>query len=147
MVLQVDGKITRKNTMFIKIELPCIHGRQPWAILTVFSNKLTVGNFNNNHLITYILVYTRKDRGGHAQIFFESAIAIPQLEGSTSAIAIPQLFKEMLLRNRNSAIAIFSDVRNLRASFPQFSAYFWPWNPVGVHGKKSEVKNLVQLSL
>ncbi len=43
-------------------------------------------------------------RGGQAQLFFESAIAIPQLEGSTSAIAIPQLFKEMLLRNRNSAI-------------------------------------------
>jgi hypothetical protein len=38
----------------------------------------------------------------------ESAIAIPQLEGGTSAIAIPQLFKEMMLRNRNSAIAIFS---------------------------------------
>jgi hypothetical protein len=43
-------------------------------------------------------------------------------EGSTSAIAIPQLLKEMLLRNCNSVIAIFSDVRNLRASFPQFSA-------------------------
>jgi hypothetical protein len=38
------------------------------------------------------------------QLFFESAIAIPQLEGSISAIAIPQLFIEMLLRNRNSAI-------------------------------------------
>jgi hypothetical protein len=36
--------------------------------------------------------------------FFESAIAIPQLEGSTSAIAIPQLFKEMLFRICNSAI-------------------------------------------
>jgi hypothetical protein len=45
-----------------------------------------------------------KCRGGHVQLFFESAIAIPQLEGSASAIAIPQLFKEMLLRNRNSAI-------------------------------------------
>jgi hypothetical protein len=33
-------------------------------------------------------------RGGHAQLFFESATAIPQLEGSTSAIAIPQLFKK-----------------------------------------------------
>jgi hypothetical protein len=31
--------------------------------------------------------------------FFESAIAIPELDGSTSAIAIPQLLKEMLLRN------------------------------------------------
>ncbi len=44
-------------------------------------------------------------RAGHAQ--FESAIAIPQLEGSTSAIAIPQLFKAMLIRNRNSAIPQF----------------------------------------
>jgi hypothetical protein len=43
-------------------------------------------------------------RGGHAQLFFESAIAIPQLEGSSSTIAIPQLLKDMLLRNRNSAI-------------------------------------------
>jgi hypothetical protein len=50
----------------------------------------------------FIIVF--KTRGGHAQLFFESAIAISQLEGSTSAIAIPQLFKEMLLRNRNYAI-------------------------------------------
>ncbi len=33
-------------------------------------------------------------------------------------------FKEMLLRNSNSVIAIFSEVRNLRASL---LAYFWPW--------------------
>jgi hypothetical protein len=33
-------------------------------------------------------------RGGNAQLFFESAIATPQLEGSTFATAIPQLFKE-----------------------------------------------------
>jgi hypothetical protein len=32
-----------------------------------------------------------------------SAIAIQQLEGSTSTIAIPQLFREMLLGNRNTA--------------------------------------------
>jgi hypothetical protein len=51
-----------------------------------------------------------------AQLFFESAIAIPQLEGSTSTSAIPQLFKEMLLRNRNSAIAIFSEVRNFKSA-------------------------------
>jgi hypothetical protein len=30
MVPEADGKITRKNTMFIKIKLPCIHGTQPW---------------------------------------------------------------------------------------------------------------------
>jgi hypothetical protein len=45
-------------------------------------------------------------RGGHTQLFFESAIAIPQLERSTSAIAIPQLFKKCCsatpqFRNRN----------------------------------------------
>jgi phage terminase large subunit-like protein len=56
--------------------------------------------------------------------FYESAIAIPQLEGSTSTIAILQLFKEMLLHNRNSAIAIFSEVCNFRAPLPQFLAYF-----------------------
>ncbi len=32
--------------------------------------------------------------GGHAQLFFESSIAIPQLEGSISAIAIPQRLKK-----------------------------------------------------
>jgi hypothetical protein len=66
-------------------------------------------------------------RGGHAQFFFESAIAIPQLEGKTSAIAIRQLFKEMLLCNRNSAIPqwqFFSEVRNLRATLPQFRHFF-----------------------
>jgi hypothetical protein len=47
-------------------------------------------------------------RGGHRQLFFETAIAIPQLEGSTSAIAIPQLLKKCCsatatpqFRNRN----------------------------------------------
>jgi hypothetical protein len=71
-----------------------------------------------------------------------------QLEGSTSAITILQHFKEMLLRNRNSAIPQLQyflmsatsspqlQVRNLRASFPQFLAYFWSWNPVGVLEKK-----------
>ncbi len=46
-------------------------------------------------------------------------------------------FKEMLLRNRNSAIPQSQffwspqvQVRNLRTSLPQFSAHFWPWNPV-----------------
>jgi hypothetical protein len=38
-------------------------------------------------------------RGGHAQLCFELAIEIPQLEGSTSTIVILKLFKEMLLRN------------------------------------------------
>jgi hypothetical protein len=54
---------------------------------------------------------------------FESVIAIPQLEGSTSAT-----FSEMLLRNRNrnSAIAIFSEVHNFNsvASLKKFSHIF-----------------------
>jgi hypothetical protein len=47
-------------------------------------------------------------RGGHAQFFLESAIAIPQFEGSTSAIATLQLLKKCCFatatpqfRNRN----------------------------------------------
>ncbi len=74
---------------------------------------------------------------GTRNFFFESAIAIPQLEGSTSAIVIPQLLKKSF-----SAIAIFSEVRNLRASIPQFSAHFRPWNPVDSWGEKSEVKKM-----
>jgi hypothetical protein len=50
------------------------------------------------------------------QLLFESRIAIPQLKGSTSAIAIPQLLKEMLVHSRNSAIAIFSDFRNFKSA-------------------------------
>jgi hypothetical protein len=45
---------------------------------------------------------------GTRNLFFESAIAMPQLAGSTSAIAIPQLFKKCCsatatpqFRNRN----------------------------------------------
>jgi hypothetical protein len=36
---------------------------------------------------------------------FSSAMAIPQLEGCTSAIRIPQLFEEILHRNRNSTLS------------------------------------------
>jgi hypothetical protein len=60
---------------------------------------------------------------------------IPQLEGSTSAIAIPQLFKKccsatatLQLRNCNFFQSPQLQVRKLRLSLPQFSAYFWPWS-------------------
>ncbi len=66
------------------------------------------------------------------QLFFESAIAIPQLEGSTSATFKAVAPQPQL---RNSAIAIFSDDRNLRTLIPQFFANFWPWNLVGVNEK------------
>jgi hypothetical protein len=72
-------------------------------------------------------------RGGHAQLFLESAIAISQLEGRTSAIAIPQLLKKCCsatatphFRNCNFFLSLQLQVRNLRASRPQFPAYFWP---------------------
>jgi hypothetical protein len=47
---------------------------------------------------------------GTRNFFLSPQSQFPRLEGSTSAIAIPQLFNEMF--NRNSAIAIFSEVRN-----------------------------------
>jgi hypothetical protein len=48
-------------------------------------------------------------------IFFRSALTIPQLEGTLCATAVPQLFKEMLLRNCISAhlsLQFLSAVRN-----------------------------------
>jgi hypothetical protein len=49
----------------------------------------------------------------------------------------------MLVRNRNSAIPqsqffLISATSSplFRASFPQFSAHFWPWNPVDFGEKK-----------
>jgi hypothetical protein len=78
-------------------------------------------------------------RGGHAQLFFESATAIPQLERSTSAIAIPQLFKKCCsatatpqFRKRNFFRSPQLQVRNLKALLLQFSAYFWPWSSLKV---------------
>jgi hypothetical protein len=62
-------------------------------------------------------------RAGHAQLFFESAIAIPQLEGITSAIAIPQLFKAMLIRNHNSAIPQSQFFLKSATSSPQLESF------------------------
>ncbi len=62
-------------------------------------------------------------RGGQVQLLFESAIAIPQLEGSTSAIAILQLFKDLVaqelqLCNCNFFWSPQFQLCNLRASLP-----------------------------
>jgi hypothetical protein len=91
---------------------------------------------------------------GTRNFFVESAITIPQLEKSTSAIATPQSQFRNFLKNVapqpqlcNFAIAIFSEVSNLRASLPQFSEYFLAVESGRFMKKKSEVKNLVQLSL
>jgi hypothetical protein len=101
-----------------------------------------------NNIYTVPALSSVTIRGGQAQLIFESAIAIPQLEGSTSAIAIPQLLKKCCsatatpqFRNRNFVWSPQLQVRNLRASLPQFLANFWPWNPVDswkkIGGKKS----------
>jgi hypothetical protein len=57
--------------------------------------------------------------------FFESAIAIPQLEESTSAIAIPQLFKAMLTRNRNSAIPQLQFFLKSATLSPQLESFIY----------------------
>jgi hypothetical protein len=73
-------------------------------------------------------------RGGHAQLFFEFATAIPQLEGSTSAIAIPQLFKKCCsatatpqFRNRNlksySSKSVFSGLMTITNTKKDYYTY------------------------
>jgi hypothetical protein len=83
------------------------------------------------------------------QLIFESAIAIPQLEGSTSAIAIPQLLKK---RCSTAATLQFRD-RNFFWS-PQLESFtsaifgaFLAAKSGRFMKKKLEVKNLMQLSL
>jgi hypothetical protein len=67
---------------------------------------------------TQIIQVGQYTRGGQAQLIFESAIAIPQLEGSTSAT-----FKEMLLRNRNSAIPQSQFFLESATSSPQLESF------------------------
>ncbi len=56
-------------------------------------------------------------RSGHAQLFFESAIVIPQLDGNTSAIAIPQLLKKCCSTTATPQFcnSNFSEVRNFKS--------------------------------
>jgi hypothetical protein len=85
----------------------------------------------------------------HAQLFSESSIAIPQLEGSISAIVIPHLFKELLLRNRNSAIPqsqFFLKSATSKLHFRNFGIFLAVQSGRYMK-KKLEVKYLVQLSL
>ncbi len=83
------------------------HVRQlTWMLHKHMHFILDLQNFFSVEYSQYFLetnLLYHRSRGGQAQLFFESAIAIPQLEGSTCAIASPQLFKEMLLSNCNSA--------------------------------------------
>jgi hypothetical protein len=102
-------------------------------------------------LLTYLLSPSSRqrilrdltmDRGGHAQLFFwvpnrNSATWWKHFRNRNSAT-----FKEMFLRNRNSAIPQFRNrnffwspqlqICNLRASLPQFSAYFWLWSSLNL---------------
>ncbi len=88
-------------------------------------------------------------RGGHGDLFFKSAIEIPQFEGSTSAIAILQLFEDMWLCNSNSGnpqLQFFLKSTTWELEFRHF------WHIFGcgirsIHGKKIEGKNLALLSL
>ncbi len=59
----------------------------------------------------------------------------PQSQFRNMKEALPQSQFRNFLRDvapqpqlRNSALAIFSEVRNLRSPLPQFLAYFWPWS-------------------
>jgi hypothetical protein len=107
-------------------------------------------------MLKTLIVHSARNiiRGGQAQLFSESAIAIPQLEGSASAIAIPQLFKEMLLRNRNSAITQSQFCLKSGTSSPELESFnsaifgiFLPMESGQFMEKKSEAKNLMLLSL
>ncbi len=81
-----------------------------WVTFCVPSFYIGSHSMSSHFTLGYI------HRGGQVQLLFESAIAIPQLEGSTSAIAILQPLKILLLKSCNSAIAIFSEVRNFKSA-------------------------------
>jgi hypothetical protein len=55
--------------------------------------------------------------------FFESAIAIPQVEGSNFTIAIPQLFKVTFLPNHNSTIPQLLFCLKSTTSSPQLESF------------------------
>ncbi len=90
-------------------------------------------------------------RGGHAQLFFESAIAIPQLEGSTSSIAILQLLKKCCSATATPQSQFFLKSATSSPQLESFnSAIFGTFLAVEsgrFMGKNSEVKNLMLLSL
>jgi hypothetical protein len=94
---------------------PPFHFYLPFPLSLPFLFSCSVHPFIPLSLIVLPEVGTRN-------FLFESAIAIPQLEGSTSAIAIPQLFKEMLLRN--SAIAMFLKSATWELYFRNFRRIF-----------------------
>ncbi len=102
----------------------------------------------------FVDLFCNINRGGQAQLFSESAIAILQLEGSASAIAIPHLLKEMLLRNRNSAIPQSQFYLKSATSSPQLESFnsaifgiFLAVESGQFMEQKSEAKNLMLLSL
>jgi hypothetical protein len=61
-------------------------------------------------------------RGGQAQLFFESATAIPQLEGNTSAIAIPQLLKKCCSATVTPQLQFFLKYATLNPQLESFTS-------------------------
>jgi hypothetical protein len=91
---------------------------------------------------------------GKRNFFLSPQSQFRNLEGSASAIAIPQLFKEMLLRNRNSAIPQSQFFLKSATSSPQLESFnsaifgiFLAMEIGQFMEKKSEVKNPMLLSL
>jgi hypothetical protein len=95
-------------------------------------------NLKKMPFLKYVWIsFAHSSEVGKHNFFLSPQWQFPQREGLTSAIAIPQLFKEILHRNRNSAIAIFSEVRNLRASLGLI-------HEKKIGGKKSRVTVLLR---
>jgi hypothetical protein len=101
--------------------------------------------------VATILCVLIVSKGGHAQLFLEFAIAIPQLEGVTSAIAIPQLFKTCCSATATPQSHFFLKSATLDPQLESFTfailGIFLALESGRFMTKKLEVKNLMQLSL
>jgi hypothetical protein len=115
------------------------------ALITLYDSEIVVlwGPATSNVLFCSALI----SRGGHAQLFFESAIAIPQLEGSTSAIAIPQLLKKCCSATATPQLQFFLKSATSSPELESFiSAIFGTFSAVEsgrfmgkkIRGKKSQ---------
>ncbi len=124
-----------------RMPMVMLNDRQYWQINLNFA--WAISSFSGSKWWPFAKTAGLRTRGGHAQLFFESAIANPQLAGSTYAITIPQLFKEMLFRNCNF---FWSLQLEGELHFHNFQLIFgcgiWL-----IHEKNWEVKNLMLLSL
>ncbi len=92
--------------------------------------------------------YSDISRGEHVQLFLSPLSQFRNLKEAHPQSQFRNFLKKCCFTtatpqfcNRNFFWCLQLQAHYLRASFRQFSAYFWPWNPVGVHekirGKKS----------